>query len=73
MHLDTASLQKKKKDFIIMTFDFGGYDCNTQEMVILVMQILARPGVSRVQYGVREKSVFRPAKDSKENLPLSLY
>lgn len=46
-----------------MTFDFGGDDCNTQEMVT----------VSRVQYGVREKSVFRPPNDSKENLPLSIY
>ena len=39
----------------------------------MVMQNFGEAWVNRVQYGVREKSVFRPPKDSKENLPLSLH
>ena len=42
MHLvpPTHPPPPSKKEFIIMTSDFAGDDCNTQEMVTVVMQNL---------------------------------
>lgn len=71
MHLFTPPPPSPQKRIHNHDLRFWGDDCNTQEMVTVVMQNLGEAWGK--QYGLFEKIVFRPPRDSKENLPLSLY